>query len=87
MCVALQAAWAVRACVWVPQLLCAEWLQCREQQRDSAAGCLSSTHHEPDSAAALLHCFHGVLHLKQAPLRAPCGDIRVILHASEGHGA
>lgn len=36
-------------------------------------------HHEANSAAALLDRLHRILHLEQPPLRAPGGDVRVIL--------
>lgn len=34
---------------------------------------------EADAGRALLHRLHGVLHLEQPPLRAPGGDIGVVL--------
>ena len=52
-----------------------------------AAGRGPRSHHEPDRAAALLDRLHGVLHLKQAALRAPCGHVRVILRDRGGAGA
>jgi hypothetical protein len=45
----------------------------------AAASTDKMTHHEANSAAALLHCLHSILHLEQPALRAPCGDISVIL--------
>ena len=42
----------------------------------------SWTHLQADSGAALLDSFHGVLHLVQASLRAPCGHVCVVLQCT-----
>lgn len=44
-------------------------------------GCREGSHRDAHSTAALLDSLHGVLNLEQAPLRAPCSHIRVVLQA------
>lgn len=41
---------------------------------------------EPDAGGALLDGLHGVLHLEQPPLGAPCGHVGVVLVAEHLRG-
>ncbi len=43
--------------------------------------CTHRTHLEPDRAASLLHRFHSIFDLEESPLRAPGGDIGIILRS------
>lgn len=40
---------------------------------------LRGTYSESHCCTALLHSLHGILHLEQASLRAPSGDIGIVL--------